>query len=313
MSSRLSRTGFSVKSEPGERLTGLHIIALRAQGQLALVRASAQGSFLGGRGRAGAPRSFLKSAANIWRWRQFAFEMALQKSLARYRNMVLGPLWISIAFGLYGVGMAFLFATLMNRPFEQYMPYLVSGLFIWNMISSSISEGPRILLDYRSLILQGQIPMAVYPLISNLKQWVLMLHGLPVLVIALAITPNILTPQLLWLLPGLLVITIFCVSSSMILAIAGTYFPDIAEVVSSGMRFVFFVTPVVWMVDQRPTLSILAHSNPLYYFLEMFRGPIMGTSDPAFVLMVSSLIALGTAVVAFIVVRKFSLGSIVRI
>jgi ABC-type polysaccharide/polyol phosphate export permease len=218
-----------------------------------------------------------------------------------------------IAFAVSSIGLAFLFSTLLNRSFEAYLPYLVTGLFIWNLIFGAVSEGPRILLDYRSLILQGQIPIAVYPLIANLKQAIVMLHGLPVLVVVLAITPNIVSPQLLWLIPGLLAIAVFCVSLSLILAITGAYFPDLAEVVSSGMRFVFFLTPVLWMAEQRPSLVILSHANPLYYILEAFRGPVLGTSDPSFTVMVAGIIAAATAIVAFVVARKFSLGSIVRI
>lgn len=313
MSSRSSRVGFHAPGGPDERLSRLELFSLRARGFLVSRGAPARGVFIGGRARAGAPRGVLKSIANTWSWRQFAVELALQKSLARYRSMLLGPLWMVIAFCIYSVGMAFLFAILLNRPFQEYLPYLVTGLFMWNMISGSISEGPRILLDYRSLILQGQIPITVYPLISNLKQWIVMLHGLPVLLVVLAITPNILSPQLLWLIPGIVAITVFCISISIILAIAGAYYPDIAEVVGSGMRFIFFLTPVLWMIDQRPTLNVIAHINPLFYFLEAFRGPILGTSDPAFSVTIACLISLGLAVVAVFVARKFSLGAIVRI
>lgn len=313
MPSRPSRIGFHVQGDPGERIAGLALLGLRTRRLFASAGSAGRGSFMGGSGRAGAPRSILKSVASAWRWRQFAVELALQRSLARYRTMVLGPLWMAIAFCVSSVGLAFLFAMLMNRPFEVYLPYLVTGLFMWNLISGAVSEGPRILLDYRSLILQGQIPITIYPLISNLKQWIVMLHGLPILLVVLAITPNTLTPQLLWLIPGLIAITVFCVSISLILAIAGAYFPDLAEVVSSGMRFVFFLTPVLWMIESRPALIIIAHANPLFYFLESFRAPILGTSDPAFAVMVASLIAVGTAIIAMLVARRFSLGSIVRI
>lgn len=313
MPSRPSRIGFHVQGDPGERIGGFSLLGLQTRRLFASAGSAARGSFIGGTGRAGAPRNFMKSVADNWRWRQFAVELALQKSLARYRTMVLGPLWMAIAFCVSSVGLAFLFAMLLNRPFEEYLPYLVTGLFIWNLIFGAVSEGPRILLDYRSLILQGQIPIAIYPLISNLKQWIVMMHGLPVLLVVLAITPNTLSPQLLWLVPGLLAITIFCISISLILAIAGAYFPDLAEVVSSGMRFVFFLTPVLWMADQRPTLIIISHANPLFYFLEAFRAPIIGTSDPGFAVMVASIIATVTAIIAVIVARKFSLGSIVRI
>lgn len=313
MPSRPSRIGFHVQGDPGERISGLALLSLRTRRLFASAGSAARGSFMGGSGRAGAPRTFLKSAANTWRWRQFAVELALQKSLSRYRTMVLGPLWIVIAFCVSSIGLAFLFSMLLNRSFEDYLPYLVTGLFIWNLIFGAVSEGPRVLLDYRSLILQGQIPVAVYPVIANLKQAIVMLHGLPVLLVVLAITPNVLSPELLWLIPGLIAIVVFCVSVSLILAIAGAHFPDIAEVVSSGMRFVFFLTPVLWMADQRPTLIVLAHVNPLYYLLEAFRGPILGTSDPAFTVPIAGAIALVTAIVATIIARRFSLSSIVRI
>lgn len=311
MPSRPSKIGFHVYGESRKQLEEIDLLGLRARRLLA--SAGGGRGFMGGHGRAGAPRGFLNSLANTWRWHEFATELALQKSLARYRTMLLGPLWIVIAFALYAVGMAFLFSMLLNRPFGTYLPYLTTGLFMWNMISGSISEGPRMLLDYKSLILQGQIPITVYPLISNLRQWIVMLHGLPVVLIVLAITPNVFTSNLLWLIPGLIIITVFCISISLILAIVGAYLPDLGEIVSSGMRFVFFFTPVIWMAEQRPELIVLAHVNPLYYFVEAFRGPILATSDPPFIMAVAASIAAVTAVTAAVVARRFSLGSIVRI
>ncbi len=271
------------------------------------------GRFLGGEGRAGAKRSLYESLRAGWAWRHFAMELAFHRTVTRYRTTLLGPVWIVLGFVIFSFGMVFLSSRLFGLPWERLLPYVVVGLFGWNLILGVLSEGPRALVESANLLQQSQTPVVLYPIVSTIKQVLIAAHNIPVVIAVVVLTPNALSPNVAWAIPGFAAIIVFAGSTCVILAIIATYIPDVAEVVTSALRFVFFFTPIFWMADTRPGLATIWLWNPFYYFVEAFRGPVLGTSDPLQILPVASAIAFGSAILAFILARCMSRNTITRL
>lgn len=283
----------------------------RQQARLRLLGLS--GRFLGGGGRAGASRSFVASLHSGWAWRHFALELAFHRTITRYRRTVLGPLWIVLGFVILAFGMAFLSSALFDRPLEKLLPYVVVGLFGWNLVLGVLTEGPRTLSESANLLQQSQTPVVLYPLVATMKQILIAALNLPVVIAVVLLFPSGLSLNILWAIPGLATIIMFAASACIILSIVSAYLPDVAEIVGSGLRFVFFFTPIFWMAETRPGLSAFWHWNPFYYFVEAFRGPILGTTDPTQILPAAVAIAGVTAVSAGILVRSLSRNTIARL
>lgn len=271
------------------------------------------GRFLGGEGRAGSSRNLYRSLRAGWAWRQFAAELAFHRTVTRYRTTMLGPLWIVLGFVVFAFGMALLSSSLFGMPYERLLPYVVVGLFGWNLILGVLSEGPRTLFESANLLQQSQTPVVLYPIVATMKQVLIAAHNLPVVIAVVLFLPHSWSANVFWAIPGFAVIVLFAGSACVILAILSAYLPDIAEAVTSALRFVFFFTPIFWMADMRPGLSAIWTWNPFYYFVEAFRGPILGTSDPLQVLPIAGVMAIGSAVVAFILARALSRNTINRL
>ena len=60
------------------------------------------------------------------------------------------------------------------------------------------------------------------------------------------------------------------------LGMAGARFRDIAPIVASLVQVAFFLTPVLWSIDQLGRHRWAATWNPLYHFLEIVRAPLLG-------------------------------------
>src|SRR5690606_30448985 len=116
------------------------------------------------------------------------FELAFQKTIARYRTFFLGPLWIILGFAAFAFGIAFLVTVMRERAdFSVFVPYVVVGLFAWNIMTGVLGEGTRSLLDNRSMIHQSSAPVLIYPIVALLKQVILGAHTLVVVIPVLVI------------------------------------------------------------------------------------------------------------------------------
>ena len=80
----------------------------------------------------------------------------------------------------------------------------------------------------------------------------------------------------LFVLPGLAILCINLVWVGLIIAVLSTRFRDISQIVTSVMQIAIFATPVMWQVSSLRDKTLIADINPLYHWLQLVRGPLLG-------------------------------------
>ena len=65
---------------------------------------------------------------------------------------MLGPLWISITMGVIATAMGILYGALFHEPIQTFLPYVATGLLIWNFINGCILEGSEVFIANEGLI-----------------------------------------------------------------------------------------------------------------------------------------------------------------
>src|SRR5215469_2880629 len=58
----------------------------------------------------------------------------------RYRRTMLGPFWTSISLVLYVVSVGVVGAALWHQDTREYLPFLVSGMVAWVLVSTMVNE-----------------------------------------------------------------------------------------------------------------------------------------------------------------------------
>jgi len=58
-------------------------------------------------------------------------------------------------------------------------------------------------------------------------------------------------------------------------------FRDFHHAIQTGMRLMFFLTPILWMPQIAPTLARIAAFNPLTSFIEIVRAPLLYNQVPS--------------------------------
>jgi ABC-type polysaccharide/polyol phosphate export permease len=101
------------------------------------------------------------------------------------------------------------------------------------------------------------------------------------MVISLYWKPGPWTIDMLWAIPGLAGYLLTSLWLSAVLAPLCACFRDFHHAVQTGMRLIFFATPILWMPEQSGRLAIIAKWNPLSHFVAIVREPLLYNRLPS--------------------------------
>ncbi|AGF71280.1 ABC transporter permease [Corynebacterium halotolerans] len=215
-------------------------------------------------------------------------QLGWQDIKQRYRRSTLGPLWITIATGVMALALGLLYSVLFEIPLAEFLPHVTVGLIIWGFISGCIKEGADIFIDNEGLIKQLPSALSVHVYRLVWKQFLFLCHNLVIWVILMLIFPRNLGWEVLLALPAMALLIVNGVWVAMFFGIVATRFRDVSPLLEAGTQLLFYVTPIVWMtstleqnIQGLDTRANLAQLNPLYHYLEIVRGPMIGTDVSA--------------------------------
>ena len=231
------------------------------------------------------PRSWRRAFGDIgqgWRQRPLWGYLGWQDIKQRYRRSVLGPLWISISMGVIATAMGILYGALFGEDIHTFLPYVATGLLIWNFISGCILEGSEVFIANEGLIkfLPAPLTLHVYRLVW--RQTLFFLHNLVIWGVLMIIFPQPLSWRLLLAVPAFGILVLNGAWITVLSGIVATRFRDIPPIIASLTQLLFFMTPIVWQYEtllRNPAVAErarIAELNPVLHFVEILREPLLG-------------------------------------
>lgn len=199
----------------------------------------------------------------------------------RYRRSMLGPLWLTISMGAMLLGMGPLYAALFGVPMHSFFPHLALGMVFWLFISGTINESCGVFTQSAGYLKHADHPLSLFVWRLEARQAVqLAHHALLYLPIAwwAGIRPS---AAMLMFIPGFLLLVLFLHAIAMALGIMCARFRDIAQIVSSLVGFLMFLTPVVWQPETLPPRMRFVLDNPFAIMLSLVRDPLLGKAPSA--------------------------------
>lgn len=236
--------------------------------------------------KAGSRSAIFEALANFHR-RRWLIRYFLQRQIIRdYQRSFLGFAWaflgplmmIGLLTLVFSEAVGLRFRVIEGREGLNFGLYLFCGLLPFLAYSESLSKSVNSIRASAGLIQKVMFPMEFLPfttavaslidklfgLVALLAMVLVLQHGLEWTILLL---PIILVPQLLFIL-GL----------SYLMAVVGTFLPDVREIMRAVVRATFFVTPIIWPEDRVPETSALRpliDYNPLAYLVDAYRGLIL--------------------------------------
>lgn len=201
--------------------------------------------------------------------------LALEDLRDRYRRTVLGVAWIAISFAMFVGVKVLVFGQMSAASTREFAIFVTIGFGAWSFISSMVSDACSAYLHSRAWILGTAVPYPVYLLQATLRNWLVFALVLLVMAIALLWKPTPWTPMALLALPGLAAYFVTSVWLAALLAPLCVRFHDLLHAIQTGMRLMFFVTPILWMPGNNGLLAELAMVNPMTHYLAIVREPLL--------------------------------------
>jgi teichoic acid transport system permease protein len=229
----------------------------------------------------GARPSLPEYLRRLWARRHFIGAFAPAKLTAQYSQAKLGQLW-QVMTPLLNAAVYFLiFGVLLGtkKGIPDYVPFLVTGVFIWTFTQSSIMAGTRAISGNLGLVRALHFPRAALPVsfcLQQLQQLLFSMAALVVILLAFGVPP-----AASWVLaiPALVLQFTFNAGVSMIMARLGAKIPDIAQLMPFALRTWMYISGVMWSIDQLvgkhgdlPSwVAPVLQANPAAVYIDLMR------------------------------------------
>jgi lipopolysaccharide transport system permease protein len=217
----------------------------------------------------------------------------------RYRRSVIGPFWFTLSTAILVAVLGALYSTLLQQEVSEYIPYLAIGLVVWQFIGASLNEGCDTFIGSAYLIKESRMPLTIYASRIAWRNFIILLHSLPVAIIALVAFGRVPGPELFLLPLGLALLLFNAIWVGIVLGALCARFRDVQPIINSLVTVAFFFTPVMWSPEILKDRAWVAELNPFYHIIEIIRAPIIDRP----IQLDSWLWAIGTLIVGFLMAQ----------
>ena len=237
--------------------------------------------------RVGARPGFVDYVVQVWNYREFVFYDAKSRVQSGNRRDRLGSIWLILNPVLNGLTYFLIFGLLLRtgRGIENFIGYLVIGIFLFQYSSRAITNGARSIQQNRSVIQAFSFPRATLPIAVNLRELLANIPVFIVMVLLVLVIPP--TEEISWLglliIPALLLQSIFNLGVGLILARIISKVNDVVHLLSFALRAWMFSSAVFYSYDRfidQPVMLEIIKLNPLFNVLDIVRDVLLYNTVP---------------------------------
>jgi ABC-type polysaccharide/polyol phosphate export permease len=224
-----------------------------------------------------ASQDIVRGAGNVQLWASLGW----RDVRLRYRRTVIGPFWATINLAIYVLGVGAVGAGLWNEPLATYLPYLVSGMIVWLLMSTIVNESCGLFLSGAVLLREVSFDYSILAYALVWRNFIVFLHHLVVYVgVCVIFAPAVLGWNMLLAVPGLLIVLANGVWVALLCGMVCLRFRDVQQLISNFTQIALFVTPIFWPPTslKGPAQRLFVELNPLFHMIDIVRSPMLGRS-----------------------------------
>lgn len=217
----------------------------------------------------------------LWRYRELFYFFTWRDIKIKYKQTVLGFLWAILQPLLMMIVFTFFFGRVFNVP-SQNLPYPVfvfSGLLLWNMFSSGLTNSSNSMVSNASIIKKIYFPRIIIPLSSILVSFFDFLMALLIFFVILIYFQQPISWLVFLYWPiAILLGMMATLGPGSLLAALNVKYRDFKYVIPFLIQILFFLTPVIYPVSmlKHPLFQYVLVLSPMYAAVELFRIPLTG-------------------------------------
>jgi teichoic acid transport system permease protein len=201
----------------------------------------------------------------LWRRREFAYELSRTKLQSQHFDTVFGKLWLVLNPLLLAL-VYFVLVDILRRGHSPpgFFAHLVAGIFAYYFVSGAVRDGVKSIVSGGRLVLNTAFPRALLPLstvVTSFRRFVptfliyIPIHiasGLPIGLVDL------------WVIPIVFCLALVAAGVSMFVAALQVYFRDLKSFLPYVLRIWLYASPVLYYAEDVPDrYKFILDVNPL--------------------------------------------------
>lgn len=217
----------------------------------------------------------------------FAFTERELKS--RYKNTVMGFLWMIVNPIIQMLVIGFIFAFFIKQPIKYYYYHLFIGLLVWNFFSLSWGKATPSIIYERNLIKKAKFPSSVIPLSIILSNYVHFMIGIILYFIPVLFLNTFSLYQIPRLIFALIFLLIFTIGICLFTSALNVRFRDFAFLVQAVLIVWFYATPIIYSLEFIPkNILWLWRLNPLTSVMQLLQHVFLKEWQPGIGMLISN-------------------------
>ncbi|MFD4959669.1 ABC transporter permease [Microbacterium sp. NPDC058389] len=247
--------------------------------------------------------------AEAWRRRTFAYTFAGYRLIGGLLDNRLGVLWIILKPVLTAVIYGTIFGFVLSsaaRP-DDWVPYLLTGVFVFEFFTGCFSGGSRAITSNTKLVQSLGFPRILLPVAVVIEQAMRMVPITLMLGVLLLVFGVPISWSWLLVIPILAMMAVFNLGAALIVARMSVWVRDVQQFIPTINRVLFYASAIFFQVDlifaDNPVLLTIAHLIPTYDFIALARGALLVTHPAPLLAVIAApiwtVLAIGFGVVYF--------------
>ena len=239
--------------------------------------------------RAGLPplRKYWRS---LWSRRTFISEYSRSELREQHFDSIFGQLWL-ILNPLLLSGVYFLLIVIIGGSGGAIRyGHLTASLFLFYLVSNSLSGGVKSVTAGQRLILNTAFPRMMLPISATVIAFFKFIPTLFVFLIMRTVLGLPFGWEMLWSIPIILIALMFSLGVAILISTINVYFRDIASFLPYLIRTLLYLSPILYEASSlKPELRILEYFNPLFPILDSWSLAVVHSQTPRLSSMLSSI------------------------
>ncbi|HLI25534.1 MAG TPA: ABC transporter permease [Chloroflexota bacterium] len=242
---------------------------------------------------------FWEELIEAWRYRALVVQLVDRDVKVRYKRSLLGVAWTMVN-PLITMGvLTIVFSHLFRFDVPNYPVYMLSANVLWLFFSQSTVSAMNQLMAGGALLTRIYVPRTLFGLAAVGTGLVNLVLSLVPLAAIVLLTGWPITPAVVWIVPAMVLASLFTLGIGLLLSSLAVLFPDVKEMYEALLPAWFFLTPVMYPASILPEgyrewLAL----NPMVYLVDAFRTPLYAGTAPS----LETLLAAAVAAVVTLVV-----------
>ena len=225
-------------------------------------------------------KRFIKDMRRYLPYTKYATKSGLKSEVA---SSHLSWLWWILDPILFMLVYWFIFMVIFGQKKEYFHIFVFVGLSMWNLFNKTVSGSVRIVAANRAVVTKVYIPKYMLILQKVMVNGFKMMVSFGLIVIMMAIYRVPITVNVLYIIPILIVLTLFTFGVSCFMLHFGVFIDDLHNVMQVVLRLMFYMTGIFYSIGDRledPYRTILLKCNPVSNLIESARLCLLYSSVP---------------------------------